>query len=344
MLETLTRGQGAFLLGAHLGSFELLSAIGRHRPDLKVAMAMYEAQAGPPQHVLQRGAGAGRPGDHPARTPGCDAAHPRLPGCGQVRRHAGRSHARRCTGAAGARSWAPAALFPGRSHARGRGAAPPRHLHDRPVPRRQPLPRRASARSRTSRSRRPQGREAAVRAAIVRYAQLLEQYCRSDPYNWFNFYDFWQARTRPPDAAPPAAAMSARAFLLALAGLAVAAAASRASRRAATAAPAFDELMALLAARRHGHVSFTEVHEMAMLKAPLTSSGELFYEAPERLEKRTLDPEARDPGARSRRAHRPARAPPARARARRLSAGRAVRGEHPRHARRRSRPRSSATS
>jgi predicted LPLAT superfamily acyltransferase len=26
----------------------------------------------------------------------------------------------------------------------------------------------------------------------VRYAQLLEQYTRSDPYNWFNFYDFWQ--------------------------------------------------------------------------------------------------------------------------------------------------------
>ena len=37
----------------------------------------------------------------------------------------------------------------------------------------------------------PQGREAAVREAIDRYAQLLEHYTRSDPYNWFNFYDFW---------------------------------------------------------------------------------------------------------------------------------------------------------
>ena len=38
---------------------------------------------------------------------------------------------------------------------------------------------------------RPAERAAAVEAAIVRYAALLETYCRSDPYNWFNFYDFW---------------------------------------------------------------------------------------------------------------------------------------------------------
>jgi predicted LPLAT superfamily acyltransferase len=37
----------------------------------------------------------------------------------------------------------------------------------------------------------PGGREAAVREAIARYVALLETYCRSDPYNWFNFYDFW---------------------------------------------------------------------------------------------------------------------------------------------------------
>jgi len=39
----------------------------------------------------------------------------------------------------------------------------------------------------------PSAREEAVRAAILRYAAVLEKYCRSDPYNWFNFYDFWQA-------------------------------------------------------------------------------------------------------------------------------------------------------
>ena len=36
------------------------------------------------------------------------------------------------------------------------------------------------------------GREAAIRAAMSRYAQLLEQYCHAAPYNWFNFFDFWQ--------------------------------------------------------------------------------------------------------------------------------------------------------
>jgi predicted LPLAT superfamily acyltransferase len=39
----------------------------------------------------------------------------------------------------------------------------------------------------------PRQRDAAVRVAIERYAGLLEKYVRSDPYNWFNFFDFWRA-------------------------------------------------------------------------------------------------------------------------------------------------------
>ncbi|MFZ1539517.1 MAG: acyl-CoA synthetase [Chromatiaceae bacterium] len=35
-------GGGAFLIGAHLGSFEALRALSRQRPGLRVAMAMYE--------------------------------------------------------------------------------------------------------------------------------------------------------------------------------------------------------------------------------------------------------------------------------------------------------------
>ena len=30
-----------------------------------------------------------------------------------------------------------------------------------------------------------------VRAAVERYAAALDHCCRSDPYNWFNFFDFW---------------------------------------------------------------------------------------------------------------------------------------------------------
>ena len=72
--------------------------------------------------------------------------------------------------------------------------------------------------------------------------------------------------------------------------LALAAACAAAAQT--TAPPAFDELLQLLAARRHGHVTFTEMQHLAMLDRPLQSSGELLYEAPDRLEKRTLKPKA----------------------------------------------------
>jgi outer membrane lipoprotein-sorting protein len=75
-----------------------------------------------------------------------------------------------------------------------------------------------------------------------------------------------------------------------VAALALGAACAAAAQTAA--APAFDELLQLLAARRHGHVAFTEVQQLAMLERPLESSGELLYEAPDRLEMRTLKPKA----------------------------------------------------
>jgi len=36
-------------------------------------------------------------------------------------------------------------------------------------------------------------RDAAMSAWISRFAGRLEAHARRDPYNWFNFYDFWQA-------------------------------------------------------------------------------------------------------------------------------------------------------
>ena len=35
-------------------------------------------------------------------------------------------------------------------------------------------------------------RNAAQRAAVERYAAILEHHCRATPYNWFNFFEFWQ--------------------------------------------------------------------------------------------------------------------------------------------------------
>jgi hypothetical protein len=57
---------------------------------------------------------------------------------------------------------------------------------------------------------------------------------------------------------------------------------------------AFDQLLKLLAERRHDHVTFTEVQELAILDKPLRSSGELLYDAPDRLEKRTFEPRRED--------------------------------------------------
>ena len=35
-------------------------------------------------------------------------------------------------------------------------------------------------------------RQEAARQWVRRYAERLEAYCRKAPYNWFNFFDFWQ--------------------------------------------------------------------------------------------------------------------------------------------------------
>jgi hypothetical protein len=51
-----------------------------------------------------------------------------------------------------------------------------------------------------------------------------------------------------------------------------------------------DGLMSLLATRQHGRVEFVEQQFLAILNHPLESSGELSYDAPDHLEKRTLLP------------------------------------------------------
>src|SRR5580704_4675906 len=53
-----------------------------------------------------------------------------------------------------------------------------------------------------------------------------------------------------------------------------------------------DQVMAMLAMRQHGRVEFIEQQFLAVLSHPIESSGELRYDAPDRLEKRTLKPRA----------------------------------------------------
>jgi hypothetical protein len=49
-------------------------------------------------------------------------------------------------------------------------------------------------------------------------------------------------------------------------------------------------VMHSLAVRRHGQVDFVEQHFLAVLKRPVESFGVMTYDAPSRLEKRTVEP------------------------------------------------------
>lgn len=51
-----------------------------------------------------------------------------------------------------------------------------------------------------------------------------------------------------------------------------------------------DTLLGNLAQVRSDHAYFTETKSIALLKTPVQSAGELFYTAPDHLEKRTLTP------------------------------------------------------
>ena len=53
-----------------------------------------------------------------------------------------------------------------------------------------------------------------------------------------------------------------------------------------------DSILAQFAQRQHGHVGYTEEVVSDLLERPLKTSGELFFDAPDRLEKRTLKPKA----------------------------------------------------
>ena len=96
-----------------------------------------------------------------------------------------------------------------------------------------------------------------------------------------------------PRAAPPLAGLAGAVALLLGCALAPAAA-PVAAAEATSGSGSLDQLLALLATRRHGRVSFTEEQRLAVLDRPLHSSGELLYDAPDRLEKRTLEPRAED--------------------------------------------------
>jgi predicted LPLAT superfamily acyltransferase len=191
-------GRGALLMGAHMGSFEVMHCLGRRRRGISVAMAMYEENARKINAVLaainprvvpdivslgridamlniaqrlDRGAFVGVLAD---RTLGHEPVHPvTLLG----------ERAYLPTGPMRAAAILRCPVFFMCGLYRGRNEY---HVVFEQV---------------ADFSNAPAGtRNAAVHAAIERYAAVLDRYCRSDPYNWFNFHDFWQAHEGSPRA------------------------------------------------------------------------------------------------------------------------------------------------
>jgi predicted LPLAT superfamily acyltransferase len=194
----LAGGKGLFLMGAHLGSFEVIRAIGRKDTDLRVAMVMHQENAQKINAMLaainpeavqdiiglghvdsmlklrQRLDEGGVVGMLADRTPGNDTVYPvQILG----------TNANLPTGPfrIAALLRRPVVFMTGLYLGGNRYA-----IHFDPL----------ADFSTVARDQ----RDAALEAAITRYAALLDQYCRKAPYNWFNFFDFWQPA---PTTTPP---------------------------------------------------------------------------------------------------------------------------------------------
>lgn len=193
--QAMAEGKGAFLVGAHLGSFEVLRTIGERRSGLRIAMVMYPDNARMINQTLQ----AIAPDYVPqiialGRSESMLAVRDWLDGGGLAGILADRA-------------------LPGESQ-RGSGVqidflGHEAHFSDAPFRLAALLRRKvilmaglylggarydvhfSALADFSERLADPVQREARLREAVVAYARGLEKLCREQPYNWFNFHDFW---------------------------------------------------------------------------------------------------------------------------------------------------------
>ena len=182
-------GRGALLLGSHMGSFEVMHSLSRRQNGLRVSMAMYEENARKITGILA------------AINP---KAVPDIVSLGQIDamlRIAERLEQGGCVGVLADRTLGDepthAVTFLGEQAYLPTGPMRAAAILRCPVFFMAGLYRgknnyhvvfeQVADFSATSVG----SRRLAVCAAIERYAAVLEHYCRTDPYNWFNFFDFW---------------------------------------------------------------------------------------------------------------------------------------------------------
>ncbi len=189
----LAQGRGAFLLGAHLGSFEVVRALGRTVPDLRVAVAMYEDNA--------RNINAAIAAINPAAAPEVIPLG-RVDAMLQVRealdnnRLVGMLADRTLLRDAGASVrrmdflGTPAAFPLGPLHMAAMLKRPVLFMTGLHLGGNRYAVHFDVVADFTNIRR--EERAAAVQAALARYVERVEHHCRTAPYNWFNFFDFWQ--------------------------------------------------------------------------------------------------------------------------------------------------------
>lgn len=187
--EVLDQGRGAFLMGAHLGSFEVLAAVGRTHAGLRPTMLMYDENARKINAVLA----AINPNAKPdlialGTAASMLALRERLDAGGIVGVLADRTPRTEST---------MALPFLGRQAQFPTGPFRLARLMRRPVIFMTGLyqggnrydvyfERLADFSDVAEADRAP-----CVETAMRRYTALMEKYCRVSPYNWFNFFDFW---------------------------------------------------------------------------------------------------------------------------------------------------------
>lgn len=188
-LGTAASGAGLFLMGAHFGSFESVRSIARDHPSLKMVLLMYEENArnikqllhainpnaqqdiislGQPRAMLQvkdqinEGAligvladrSLGDAGSMRVNFLGSEAGFP----TGPFRLAAMLQH--------------PVYFMTGVFEGGKRYSVHLEPIVDFSIP--------------------VENKDAAINQATLRYVELLEKHCKNAPYNWFNYFDFWQ--------------------------------------------------------------------------------------------------------------------------------------------------------
>jgi len=183
---------GALLLGAHLGSFEVLRAVGRGKQGLKVAMLMYEENARKINATLEAINPAATQDIIPlGQMDSMLQARDRLDQGYLVGMLADRSLGNDATvDCEFLGEMAPFPVGPFRMAAMLRRpvyfmtglylGGNRYQIHFEPLADFSDTPREA--------------RDRAIRDAMQHYADRLTYYCRKAPYNWFNFFDFWQKK------------------------------------------------------------------------------------------------------------------------------------------------------